>query len=424
MTAEVAIMNAEAIALAADSAVTFGGTQAPKIFASANKIFTLSKYHPVGVMIYGSARLIGTPWETVIKRYRAVLGEAAYPSLEQYATAFIEFLKTDKLLFHPDLETETILSHVRSGLADLVKEVMSALSEQTKGTTTAITDDVIRDTVSAYIERVHAEIVASSPDNAFPIPLDDPFVKRCASTIDAAIAERFKFPITNSARDQLRDIANYILRDLDPTEESGVVVAGFGNEEVFPALMQYDVRGISGENLKFEKKRHAVMEIGIYPFAQRDVVDLFVHGVDTQYQQALRTLLVSELPAEVTRATDDILAKSNRAAAKVRDELPSRLQQFVADRLEQLTNDRRAVFADQMVSIVAGLPKEELASMAEALVSLTSLRRKVSFGLETVGGPVDVAVISKGDGFIWIKRKHYFDAALNPQFIHNYFRKS
>lgn len=76
-----------------------------------------------------------------------------------------------------------------------------------------------------------------------------------------------------------------------------------------------------------------------------------------------------------------------------------------------------------MVSIVAGLPKEELASMAEALVSLTSLRRKVSFGLETVGGPVDVAVISKGDGFIWIKRKHYFDPALNPQFIKNYFRK-
>ena len=40
--------------------------------------------------------------------------------------------------------------------------------------------------------------------------------------------------------------------------------------------------------------------------------------------------------------------------------------------------------------------------------------------METVGGPIDVAVISKGDGFIWIKRKHYFNKDLNPQFFKNY----
>jgi hypothetical protein len=41
---------------------------------------------------------------------------------------------------------------------------------------------------------------------------------------------------------------------------------------------------------------------------------------------------------------------------------------------------------------------------------------------ETVGGAVDVAVISKGDGFIWIKRKHYFKPELNARFFANYFR--
>ena len=42
---------------------------------------------------------------------------------------------------------------------------------------------------------------------------------------------------------------------------------------------------------------------------------------------------------------------------------------------------------------------------------------------ETVGGPIDVAVISKGDGFIWIKRKHYFQRELNQQFFANYYRE-
>ena len=69
------------------------------------------------------------------------------------------------------------------------------------------------------------------------------------------------------------------------------------------------------------------------------------------------------------------------------------------------------------------LPKDELAAMAESLINLTSFKRKVSMEEETVGGPIDVAVISKGDGFIWIKRKHYFDRELNQQFFANYYKE-
>ena len=67
MTAEIAVMNTQAIALAADSAVTF---RRQKIFTSASKIFNLSKYQPVGIMIYGNSSLIEIPWETIIKTYR------------------------------------------------------------------------------------------------------------------------------------------------------------------------------------------------------------------------------------------------------------------------------------------------------------------------------------------------------------------
>ena len=63
------------------------------------------------------------------------------------------------------------------------------------------------------------------------------------------------------------------------------------------------------------------------------------------------------------------------------------------------------------------------------ILSSTNLRlRKIAFTLlissdeESVGGPVDVALISKGDGFIWIKRKHYFEKKYNPYFIKNYYK--
>lgn len=76
------------------------------------------------------------------------------------------------------------------------------------------------------------------------------------------------------------------------------------------------------------------------------------------------------------------------------------------------------------MTVVAALPKDELAAMAESLVNLTSFKRKMSMDAETVAGPIDVAVISKGDGFIWIKRKHYFERELNPQFFANYYREA
>ena len=41
--------------------------------------------------------------------------------------------------------------------------------------------------------------------------------------------------------------------------------------------------------------------------------------------------------------------------------------------------------------------------------------QRLSNDLESVGGEIDVAIISKSDGFIWKKKKDYFKHDLNPQ---------
>ncbi len=65
---------------------------------------------------------------------------------------------------------------------------------------------------------------------------------------------------------------------------------------------------------------------------------------------------------------------------------------------------------------IESMPNEEIAEMCESLIRITSLKRKISSDLESVGGPIDVAIISKGDGFIWKKNKNYINTELNPQF--------
>ena len=55
MTAVIGILNKNGMTMAADSAVTVTGGNSKKIYNTANKIFTLSKFHPVGIMIYSSS---------------------------------------------------------------------------------------------------------------------------------------------------------------------------------------------------------------------------------------------------------------------------------------------------------------------------------------------------------------------------------
>ena len=62
-----------------------------KIFTSANKLYTLSKYHPVGIMVFGSAAFMDVPWETIIKIYRNKLGKTKFKTLKKHCDDFISF---------------------------------------------------------------------------------------------------------------------------------------------------------------------------------------------------------------------------------------------------------------------------------------------------------------------------------------------
>ena len=98
MTAEIAILNTHGVAVAADSAITIRfGENAQKIYNSANKVFALSKYHPVGIMIYNSSSFMEIEWEIIIKEYRKILGKRSYKTLFEYADNFFQILMFMKM---------------------------------------------------------------------------------------------------------------------------------------------------------------------------------------------------------------------------------------------------------------------------------------------------------------------------------------
>ena len=86
--------------------------------------------------------------------------------------------------------------------------------------------------------------------------------------------------------------------------------------------------------------------------------------------------------------------------------------------IQQIAIKANQRYMQPILQSVATLPIEEMALLAESLINITSLRRKVALdgNIGTVGGPIDVAIISKGDGLVWMKRKHYFDLSHNLQY--------
>ena len=92
MTAIVGILNRRGVAFAADSAATHTLNSSQKITNNTNKIFSLSKYHPVGVAIYNNLDFMGIPWESIIKMYRDKLKKRSYSSLEEYAKSFFAYI--------------------------------------------------------------------------------------------------------------------------------------------------------------------------------------------------------------------------------------------------------------------------------------------------------------------------------------------
>tara|TARA_R110001592_G_scaffold23435_7_gene91859 strand:+ start:198 stop:1037 length:840 start_codon:yes stop_codon:yes gene_type:complete len=69
---------------------------------------------------------------------------------------------------------------------------------------------------------------------------------------------------------------------------------------------------------------------------------------------------------------------------------------------------------ESQVSIISpGMPLQDVINLAEYLVETAINFAKYRPGAQTVGGPIEIAVITRHEGFKWIKRKHYFSTDLN-----------
>lgn len=425
MTCEVLVMNRLGLVLAADSAITFTSKDDAGVktsfSAGANKIFQLSNHEPVGIMIFNNAGLQNIPWEIVIKNFRTHLDGNGYSSMQEYAVALRDYIVSNKHLF-PDAHKENHLKMLAFKafmfLFNFSQHLSPDLVDPSKSSEHLKNWEAFKDFISKTI-----------PPIPLPAYFTDQQFQKTKSDYLAWLSKLISDYLDNTATVKhlksiidVNELANYsieVLYKLYPSifEDSytGIVIAGYGKDDCFPSYVEVKYYGFINDALIVENEKDAVIDHNeidsvIEAFAQQSMVETFVKGFSPTVWSKVNDKsneLVQKISAElVANGGATLPANWDETVQKLNDEFT---KQWSWDVLQAHYLPLRR--------IIGGLAIEEMSELAETLVMLESLKEKVTSRTQSVGGPIDVAVITKAEGLVWIKRKLFFNPEINQRYF-------
>lgn len=421
MSAGICILNKNAIAMAADSAVTIGHHAA--IHNSANKLFSLSRYEPIGVIIYANASFMEIPMEIIIKQYKVTLGNQSFPSLEEYVDDFIAFMENNCELFHFDKNEETYVTNVYTDLlAGLHNGYKRLIEIEVQKVQRQLNDDELKKIAQqAYDETIE---YISGQETISGANFSQYVTNTYLNKINAFVSAEFKW----LSADQIKELCSKLCTLYDTkffrNGYVGIAIAGYGKKDIFPKMSHIHLGGIiNGKTRYILREKITISEnnnAAIAPLAQTDVMQTFLFGINDSFIQDMANEIPKQINNCIATANDELFAEGKKA------EVQNLLLGTTPKIIQQIGQNANNRYMNPIINSVATLPIEELALLAESMINITSLRRKVALdgNIGTVGGPIDVAIITRGDGLIWMKRKHYFDLKYNPQYIYTHYNHS
>ena len=191
-----------------------------------------------------------------------------------------------------------------------------------------------------------------------------------------------------------------------------------------PRLQEYMIDIHLGDKVRHWKERDITIDgtlsSEIIPFADTEVIRTLIDGISPGFRiETSRSAisLILGLPGKILDEIAELNADQKKKYLYAAQEALSQHYWDYQKKLDQFLQDN---YTDPIKGSISNLPISELGAVSEALLNSSQILKRVNPDIETVGGPVDVATISKGDGFVWVKRKHYFQADINHAFINRY----
>lgn len=416
MTSEVALLNKSCVALAADSAATVSywekGKEKTRYFKGANKIINLSSTHPVGLMTYASASLQGVSWEIIAKAYREHIQSKSHDELPGYAQDFFDFIATNVHMFPIATQEQQFKT-----LADRVamKIVYPVLFDKTVKDESDVTAQ--RVAFTTLFDKRKALVVGSKLLLGAQQTDADSAVSRFGGQVQTMLeGDEWYDKVPREVLPELTATAilGIYKEDFTVLQSTGLAFAGYGDKEYFPRMEVHRCSGMVLGKLLCAKEKEVVINqenaSDLVPLAMSEMIGTFIWGIS----DSGLTQITSSFRKQAGALVDTIRGAGHIPTGTDVDVF---VEEAAKKHILELIHQFNEYHQAPLRRIIASLPFSEMAELAEALVFMESMKERVTSPAESVSGPIDVAIISKGDGFIWIKRKHYFDPKLNPRFF-------
>ncbi len=413
MTSEIAVMNQRAVALAADSAVTLvdGGTVVVR--NEQRKLFQLVPGKPVGLMFFGIADMMGHPWDQLIEHYQAKASAAAFARVRDAASGFTAMLDGLEEFFPRERHADEY-KRLCASVFRYVFQLAQFLRDTAEGEMANASDTAILEQAIERVWREYQFREDGSPRgdlSCFPKDFGARVAVDHRADIEEMITYGFQsFGLSKAAVQWLKEIAVYcVIKDLFLEDVAGLVFAGFGSEERYPSVVTCFVSAVVGGIAKrAEASSDSIdgnVRSKIRVFADSEVTNAFIRGIDLNLERRLyggfRMMLhglVDHVASAFPQAESTKLQIRDRFQ---RDFVPryfEAFQRMIADYQQQ-------TFINPILRVLEIAGRNELADTARQLVELNIFKKRLTAQKETVGGAVDVAVISRESGFQWFSKQ-------------------
>jgi hypothetical protein len=403
-------MNQRAIALAADSAVTLIDGGKIIVRNDQKKLFHIGDGLPVAVMFHGIADLMGHPWEILVCEYKKMAAASRKARLADHAESFMGMLDKLESFFPPERQKD----EYRRLFASVLRFIFRLAHYLYEAGVQGPDEEILRQAIALVFERYHY-LVDGTPRRdlpCFPEGFTTQIRRDYAAAAEELIAYSFSaFPLDEVARDQLKEIAVLcVVKDLFLEDVTGLVFAGYGKDDLYPSVVTYNVsaviggivkRGI-GDELGINGETHSAIAI----YADSEATYAFLRGINIDLEAQIwgRT---EEMAYElVDRSLAGLTGVDPVSREAMRRQLQSEAVPSAMSRWYDAINlYQQQTYIEPMLSVLEIASRSELAETAQDLVALNILKKRLTAQNQTVGGAIDVAVISRDGGFAWYKRQ-------------------
>ena len=408
MSVGVCIINKNGIALAADSAGTVGENK--MFYNSMNKVYNLSFNNKIGAITYGSTVICNTPIEIILKEYRKYIDENYKDIIDFFSLIeiFKKFLSEKSSYFQFEKSEEMFCS-------EFIQLLIEKWGEKINKNVQNVDSDKVEEKIAESLEEIKIYI------DSFSVVPEFDVAEYIKTTYEENIINNIKCvsPVLFEHEKQFNSFVQYVCKyfnlylKMETKQPLGLLFAGYDSQSAFPKYINIEIYNFIGGKLKYKVEKRfdgAGYRSSILPLAQSDIIDTFIQGYSNNFMNAIPELIKSEIDKRVSLINSE------------KGEISKKFNDIQDSIIASLKTKFDKEYVNPLLNNLHVLQIPDLASLAESLVNITSLKRKFSMDgyQQTVGGPTDVAAISANDGFIWIKRKHYFDKELNPHFIQKY----